>query len=50
MNRTPNTHLEPQPDHAPNTNPTPYEPTPTLNRPGFPGDSIGWEIMDSWED
>ena len=21
-----------------------------LNRPGFPGDSIGWEIMDSWED
>ena len=21
-----------------------------LNRPGFPGDSIGWEIMESWED
>ena len=21
-----------------------------VNRPGFPGDSIGWEIMESWED
>ena len=21
-----------------------------LNRTGFPGDSIGWEIMESWED
>ncbi len=25
------------------------QPAP-LNRPGFPGDSIGWEIMESWED
>ncbi len=22
----------------------------SLNRPGFPGDSISWEIMESWED
>ena len=21
-----------------------------LNRTGFPGDSISWEIMESWED
>ena len=21
-----------------------------VNRPGFPGDSISWEIMESWED
>ena len=21
-----------------------------VNRTGFPGDSIGWEIMESWED
>ena len=27
-----------------------HTPTWILNRPGFPGDSIGWEIMESWED
>ncbi len=25
-------------------------PTYRMNRPGFPGDSISWEIMESWED
>ena len=25
-------------------------PNTTLNRTGFPGDSISWEIMESWED
>ena len=33
----------------PHTLPT-YSSEPFLNRTGFSGDSIGWEIMESWED
>ena len=27
-----------------------WGPPAEVNRPGFPGDSISWEIMESWED
>ena len=44
----------PSPPNPRNMTPTPTtaapEPMMLLNRTGFPGDSISWEIMESWED